>query len=89
MEFELKTRSLVAELIVTCGNATIAEDVAGTKNGVGYIPDSFIEQVFSVMREMYQYNGKTDVEFAKYFYEVVLTHSEKADFLEQIKEEAL
>ena len=89
MEFKLKTRSIAAELIVTCGNATITEDVAEMKNGSGYIPDSFIEQLFSVVMEMYHYNSKSDVEFAKYFYEVVLTHSERAAFLEQINEEAL
>lgn len=86
MEIELRTRSLVAELIVKSGNAKIEEDLAIVKNGIGHISDADIEKFVTIAREMNLFNGKSDVDFVKMIYDAFLNDWEQTQFLELVAE---
>lgn len=84
MEIELRTRSLIAELIIKSGNAKIEEDLAIVKNGIGHIPDADIEMFITIAREMNLFNGKSDVDFVKMVYDAFLSDYERSTFIELV-----
>lgn len=89
MEIKLKTRSLVAELIIETGSAKIEEDVAGFKNGEPHISNDFIENLIDIAREMNRFNKKSDVDFVKMIYDAFLNDSERAQFLSDVTDKLL
>ena len=85
MEIELKTRSLIAELIIKSGNTKIEEDLTIFSKGKSYIPDDDIEKFITVARDMNQFNGKSDIDFVRMVYEAFLNDSEREAFLDMIR----
>lgn len=81
MEIELKTKGLIAELLVKSGNAKITEDIAIIEKGVGRIEDAQIEKFVTIAREMNLYNNKSDLEFVKMVHDAFLNDVERKEFL--------
>lgn len=88
MEIKLNTRGLVAELIVTSGNATITEDVAEINGGFGHIQVNLIQDFLSIANQMHNYNrNNSDVEFVKMVHDTFLSDSEKKSFYNLLEAE--
>ena len=89
MEIKLNTRGLVAELIVTSGNATITEDVAEINGGFGHIQVNLIQDFLSIANQMHNYNrNNSDVEFVKMVHDTfLLSDSEKKSFYNLLEAE--
>jgi hypothetical protein len=88
MEIKLNTRGLVADLIVTSGNATILEDVAEINSGFGHIPVNLILEFMAIANQMHNYNRNgSDVKFVKMVHDAFLSDSEKQTFYELLEAE--
>lgn len=87
MEIELRTRSLIAELTIKSGNATIEEDLALVSKGKAYIPDADIEKFITIARDMNLFNGKSDVDFITMIYGAFLNDYEREEFIESVSVE--
>jgi len=84
MEIKLTKTSLIAELTIKSGNATISEDLAKIGENSAYIPNEEINKFIDVARDMNFFNGKSDVDFLKMIYDGYLTQSEQEEFRDLI-----
>lgn len=85
MEIELRTGTLIAEVIITSANTKIKEDLAVVKNNKGIIPTEEIEKLLTVAREMNLFNGKSDVDFVTTVFDAFLSDHEKEQFLSNVE----
>ena len=85
MEIDLRTRTLIGELTVRSGNASITEDIVCMKNGDPYIPEDIIERFITVANEMSRFNDVSDVDFVLKIAEAFLNDSERRELIEKLQ----
>lgn len=85
MNITLRTSNLTAYLTVKSGNAVISENVAdyisNEAKTLYTVPESFIENLITIARDLNNFNDKTDIEFVKMIYKTFLNDTERKQFL--------